>query len=66
MDGDTEINETIKSEIGDQRRYYANVRDAMLGKATPDVLPEEARNVIRLIEWAEQSHREKRTLELMW
>lgn len=40
--------------------YYTNVARAILGEAELAVKPEQAREVIRLIELAEQSHREKR------
>jgi predicted dehydrogenase len=53
----------IQTEIGDYRRYYANVRDAILGKAASDVTPEQALRTMRVLELAEKSHREQRTVE---
>ncbi|KUK78411.1 MAG: Oxidoreductase family protein [Proteiniphilum acetatigenes] len=54
----------LESEPGDYRDYFINLRDAINGKATLAVKPEEARNVIRIIELAFQSSREKRTIAL--
>jgi predicted dehydrogenase len=54
----------VKSEIGDYRGYYENVYQSILGKAKLEVLPEQARNVIYLIELAQQSARERRTIKL--
>lgn len=53
----------VKTEIGDYRHYYANVRDAILGKAELDVTPEQALRTMRVLELAEKSHRERRTVE---
>jgi predicted dehydrogenase len=53
----------VHTEIGDYRRYYANVRDAILGKAALDVTPEQALRTMRMLELAEESHREQRTVE---
>jgi predicted dehydrogenase len=54
----------VESENGDYREYFINLRDAIWGKAELAVKPEEARNVIRIIELAFQSSEEKRTLEV--
>jgi Predicted dehydrogenases and related proteins len=54
----------IESEHGDYRDYFINLRDAILGKAGLAVKPEEARNVMRIIELALQSNKEKRTIEV--
>jgi predicted dehydrogenase len=53
----------IKTEPGDYREFYANVRDAMLGKAEFAVKPEQALDVIRAIELAFKSSAELRTVE---
>jgi predicted dehydrogenase len=53
----------IQSEIGDYRGYYANVRDAIADNKPLDVTAEHARNIIRVIELATQSHNEKRTID---
>ena len=52
----------IESESGDYREYFENLRDAIRGKAEIAVTPEEARNVIRIIELAFRSSAEKRTI----
>ncbi|MDD2512174.1 MAG: oxidoreductase [Proteiniphilum sp.] len=54
----------VESEPGDYRDYFINLRDAINGKAELAVKPEEARNVIRIIELAFQSNREKRTITI--
>jgi predicted dehydrogenase len=52
----------IKTELGDYRNYYANVRDAINGKTPLAVQPEDAYRVIRLLEMARESSTEARTL----
>jgi predicted dehydrogenase len=54
----------IESEHGDYREYFINLRDAIHGKAELAVKPEEAREVMRIIELAFQSSEEKRTIEV--
>jgi predicted dehydrogenase len=54
----------LESEPGDYRDYFINLRDTINGKAALAVKPEEARNVIRIIELAFRSNREKRTIEV--
>lgn len=56
------INGKIESERGDYRDYFINLRDAIWGKAEIAVKPEEARNVMHVIELAILSSKEKRTL----
>ena len=46
----------------DYRDFYANLRDALLGKAALAVTPEWALDVMRLLEWARQSSKERRTI----
>jgi scyllo-inositol 2-dehydrogenase (NADP+) len=46
----------------DFRDYYANVRDALLGKAALAVTPEWALNVMRLLEMARESSRKRCTI----
>jgi scyllo-inositol 2-dehydrogenase (NADP+) len=53
----------VRTEPGDYREFYANVRDAMLGKAELAVKPEQALDVIRVIELAFESGRELSTVE---
>lgn len=52
--------EKIESEPGDYREFYRNVAKAIRGYDELSVKPYEARNTIRTIELAEQSHKEKR------
>lgn len=52
----------IPTENGDYRGYYANVRDAILGKTPLAVTAEEAWRTTRLVELARQSSKEQRTL----
>ncbi len=47
---------------GDYRNYYANVRDALLGVSALAVTPQDAYNVIRLLELARESSHKGRTL----
>lgn len=54
----------VESEHGDYREYFINLRDAIWGKAEVAVKPEEARNVMKVIELAFQSSKEKRTIEI--
>jgi len=54
----------VESEQGDYRDYFINLRDAINGKTKIAVKPEEARNVIQIIQLALQSSREKRTISI--
>jgi scyllo-inositol 2-dehydrogenase (NADP+) len=54
--------ETLPTEAGDYRRFYENVRDAIRGTASLAVTPEQALDVIRLLELARQSSAARRTL----
>jgi scyllo-inositol 2-dehydrogenase (NADP+) len=54
----------IKTERGDYRSYYANVRDAILGTAAQAVPAADGFRVIRLLELARQSSAEGRTLKV--
>lgn len=52
----------IPSSDCDYRDYYANVRDALLGKGTLAVTPEWSLNVMRLLELGRKSSDERRTI----
>jgi scyllo-inositol 2-dehydrogenase (NADP+) len=52
----------VKTELGDYRLYYANVRDAINGTAKLAVTPEDGYRVIRLLEMARESSLEEITL----
>jgi scyllo-inositol 2-dehydrogenase (NADP+) len=55
----------VRSEVGDYRGYYENVNQSILREAKLDVLPEQARDVIYLIELAQRSAQEGRTINLV-
>lgn len=54
----------VESEHGDYREYFINLRDAICGRAEIAVKPEEARNVMKIIELAFQSSTERRTINV--
>ncbi|GAA4313607.1 oxidoreductase [Nibribacter koreensis] len=54
----------VESETGDYRGFYENVKQAILGEAALEVKPEQARDVIRIIELAMQSSEEKGVVEV--
>ena len=56
--------QAVKTEAGDYRGFYANVRDAITQKAPPAVTLEHARQTMRALELARLSSRERRTV--MW
>ncbi len=58
------VENQVKTEIGDYRRFYANVRDAILGAAPLALTAEDGFRVIRLLELARQSSAEGRTLKV--
>lgn len=62
VENDTVVRRSIPSAACDYRDYYANVRDAMLGRSELAVSPEYALNVMRVLEMAQQSSRERRTI----
>jgi predicted dehydrogenase len=55
---------TVKTELGDYRGFYANVRDAVLGTAPLAVTSEDGFRVVRLLEMARESSAKGRTLEV--
>jgi scyllo-inositol 2-dehydrogenase (NADP+) len=55
----------VPTEPGDYRGYYENVRDAILGKAELAVTPTAALRVMRVIELARQSSRERRVVDFV-
>jgi predicted dehydrogenase len=52
----------VETIPGRYQTFYENIADAIKGRAELAVRPEEARNTIRMIELAIQSHAEKRTV----
>ncbi len=63
VEGDKIEERTIPTEAGNYCEYYENVRDAILGKATLAVTPQAALNVMRVLELAQQSSRERRVIQ---
>src|SRR5258708_32178075 len=53
----------LKTERGDYRGFYENVRDALEKKAPLEVTPEQALRTMRAVLLAHKSSREKRTVE---
>jgi scyllo-inositol 2-dehydrogenase (NADP+) len=62
--GDSFERRRIPSATCDYRDYYANVRDALLGRAALAVTPEYALDVMRMLELARESSRKRRTIPL--
>ena len=58
------VRETVRTEPGDYRGFYANVRDAILGKAELEVAPEAGFAVVRLLELARESSATGKVLTL--
>jgi scyllo-inositol 2-dehydrogenase (NADP+) len=54
----------VKTELGDYRGYYANVRDAINGVAKLAVTAEDGYRVVKLLEMARVSSKEGRTLKV--
>jgi predicted dehydrogenase len=54
----------VKTELGDYRLYYANVRDAINGAAKLAVTAEDGYRVVKLLEMARESSAEGRTLKV--
>jgi scyllo-inositol 2-dehydrogenase (NADP+) len=58
-----QINGKVESSTGDYRIFYENIYAAITRGVSLLVTAEEARNVIRIIELAQRSAKEKRTIE---
>lgn len=58
------VRRSVPSVRCDFRDFYANLRDALLGNAKLAVSPEWALDVMRLLELARQSSRERRTVDV--
>jgi predicted dehydrogenase len=65
-DPGTLVRTKVKTELGDYRLYYANVRDAINGTAKLAVTPEDGYRVIRLLEMARESSLEEITLPVQF
>ena len=57
--GDSFVSEKLPTAAGDYRQYYQNVRDAMLGAAPLAVTAEQALRVMRALELAVESSRQR-------
>jgi predicted dehydrogenase len=55
--------EPVRTEAGDYRHYYENVRDAIAGRAAIDVTTEQALNVMRALELAKESSEKRCTIQ---
>lgn len=61
-DGTTAVQTRVPTVMGDFREFYANVRDAMEGKATLAVTPQQALDVMHALELARESSRRRTAL----
>ena len=59
-----DINERIPSEKGTGQDFYQNIVETLQGKSKLYIRPEQARDVIRILELAEKSNAEKRLISL--
>jgi len=62
MENDVLTKRSVPSSTCDYRDYYANVRDALLGRANPAVSPEYALDVMRILEMAQESSMKRCTI----
>ncbi|MGA2534720.1 MAG: Gfo/Idh/MocA family oxidoreductase [Terracidiphilus sp.] len=60
------VSRPLQPMPGDYRLFYAGVRDALLGKSHAPVSALDAWRVARLLEWADESARERREIECDW
>ena len=61
------ITKPVPSESGDYRRFYAGVREALLGNPSKELAtPTDAWRGARILEWAKQSSDEHRDIECDW
>lgn len=63
----TILSKQLPSEPGDYRRFYAGVRNALLGTPSKELATAaDAWHVARVLEWAKQSSDEHRDIECDW
>lgn len=60
------VSRPVETLPGDYRRYYEGVCEAIEGRAAPPVTPADAWRAARVLEWAEQSARERREIACVW
>ena len=65
VDGTT-ISRPVAALTGDYRRYYAAVRDALLGKASAPVAAVDAWRVAKVLDWAAESSSRRREIACDW
>jgi len=58
------VEKVVRTEPGDYRNFYANVRDAILGTTQLAVTPEDGYRSIRLLELARESSAKRCTLKI--
>jgi predicted dehydrogenase len=58
------VEQQVKTELGDYRSFYANVRDAVLGKTPPALTAEDGYRVTKLLELARVSSAKGCTLNV--
>lgn len=61
-----EVSRPVAALAGDYRRYYAGVRDAVLGKAPAPVAAIDAWRVAKVLDWAAQSSARRREIACDW
>jgi predicted dehydrogenase len=66
VSGGNTITHPVEPVPGDYRRYYAGVRDALLGKADPPVKAVQAWRTARLLEWAQESSDKRCEIACDW
>jgi len=62
----TTVSRPVAALAGDYRRFYAGVRDALLGKAPTPVAALDGWRVAQLLEWAAESSAERREIMCDW
>jgi predicted dehydrogenase len=62
-DADTVAARRIPTTPGDYRLFYANLRDAILGRTTIEVTPRQILNVMKVLELAQESSRNRCTVD---
>jgi hypothetical protein len=60
------VTRPVASIPGDDRLFYAGVRDALLGKGPAPVSALEAWRAARLLEWAAESSEQRRESSCDW
>jgi predicted dehydrogenase len=60
------VSQPVEPIAGDYRRFYAGVRDALLGNGNPPVAAVDAWRTARILEWALESSKAHRDVECDW